>query len=294
MKDWTRRLLRRWVNPATLNRVNAISHIEERLYEADRRHARLAEWLLRGRYPGLFEFQDAGGIFSQNDEDGLLLELISEAGDIPRRFAEIGVENARECNTAVLAFVLGWSGIMVEADPRSHHAATRFASRMLQRKENQVEVVRAFATPGNINQLIGTGPLGVLSIDVDGVDYWLWEAVKATPAIVVIEYNASFGCEEAITVPDRADFDCRAAHPSGFYHGASLPALEKLGIRKGYALTGVDARGVNAFFLRKDCVTAETPARAAREVFRTHFERSRICPPQAQWDAVRHMALIRV
>lgn len=294
MKDWTRRLLRRWISPATLNRVNTISHIEERLYEIERRHGRLAEWILRERYAGLFALQNHGGVFSQNDEDGLLLDLISKAGDVPKRFAEIGIENARECNTAVLAFVLGWSGVMVEANPRSHHAATRFASRMLQRKSNEVEIVGAFATSGNINQLLGTGPLGVLSIDVDGVDYWLWEAVEATPAIVVIEYNASFGCDEAVTVPDRPDFDCRAAHPSGYYHGASLPALEKLGIGKGYGLMGVDACGVNAFFLRQDCVSAATPVRTAREVFRTHFERSRICPPQAQWDVVRKLELVRV
>ncbi len=292
-----RRWLRRLIPPRLLNRINHVSHLEDRLFELEARRAQLAAVVLRERYGDLFA-EEAGcefQIFSQNGEDGILLWLLRETGAPVKRFVEIGIENARECNSAVLGFVLGWDGLMVDADPLSVAAAERFVGRMLAGRTNHVEVRQAFVTRENIAGLVGGGDLGVLSIDVDGMDYWLWKAVTAVrPRVVVVEYNASLGPEEAITVPYQARFSAAEAHPSGYYHGASLAALEKLGREKGYALVAVDAAGVNAFFVDEAVRPNSVTVRGATEVFRPHRMRGRVHSPEEQWAMVRGLDWERV
>ncbi len=287
-----RRWLRRLTPPGLLNRINSLSHIEDRLFDFEARRAQLARIVLRPLYADLFapdtgpEFQ----IFSQNDEDRVLLELLRQTGAPVKTFVEIGIENARECNTALLAFVLGWDGLMVDADPLGVAAARKLARRMLHGRANRVDIQHELVTRENINTLAGSGESGVLSIDVDGNEYWLWQAVReASPRIVVIEYNASLGPLETVTVPYQPDFSAAAAHPSGYYHGASLAALEKLGRAKGYALVAVDCAGVNAFFVRDQIRPQSLPARSAAELFRPHFMRTRLHSWEAQWSLISHL-----
>ena len=162
-------------------------------------------------------------------------------------------------------------------------------------RPNRVEIRQAFVTRENVNTLIGGGALGVLSIDVDGMDYWLWKAVEdAAPRVVVVEYNASMGPEESITVPYRADFSAADAHPSGYYHGASLAALEKLGREKGYGLVAVDAAGVNAFFVLEAIRPETLRARSAAELFCPHLMRARRHSTEEQWALIRHLPYERV
>jgi hypothetical protein len=292
-----RRWLRRFLPPALLNRINSLSHVEDRLFDLEARRAQLAGIVLRQHYANLFA--PGGGaqyqVFSQNGEDAILLGILEETGAPVKTFVEIGIENARECNTALLAFVLGWDGLMLEADPLGVAAAQRFSRRMLMGRPNRVEIRQAFVTRENVNALIGGGALGVLSIDVDGMDYWLWRAVQdAAPRVVVVEYNASMGPEESITVPYRADFSAAEAHSSGYYHGASLAALEKLGREKGYALMAVDAAGVNAFFVLEAIRPETSQARSAAELFRPHLMRARRHSTEQQWALIRHLPYERV
>jgi hypothetical protein len=290
-----RKWLRRMVKPAVLSRINNLSHIEDRLFDLEARRAQLAEIALRPQFGSLFaggadcEFQ----IFSQNGEDGILLSLLNQTGARVKTFVEIGIENGLECNTALLAFVLGWDGLMVEADPLGAAAAQRLVGRVLRRRTNRVEVRQAFVTRENINDFVGGPELGVLSIDVDGVDYWLWKAVtRAAPEVVIAEYNASMGPVEPITVPYTAAFTVAESQP--YYHGASLAALEKLGREKGYALVAVDAAGVNAFFVRETFRTAALPARTAAELFRPHRIRLGVHTQEEQWNLIRHLPYERV
>lgn len=286
-----RKLLRRLLPASLLNRINHLSHLEDRLYDLEARCARLAALSLRERFPQLAaggapeEFQ----VYSQNGEDGILLHLLSACGAPEKTFVEIGVEHGRECNTAILGYVLGWSGVLVEADPLGAEAARRLAARMTKDRANRIEVRQAMATRDNIDALVGAGEPGVLSIDVDGNDYWLWEAVRSSnPRAVIIEYNASLG-GASITIPYNPGFSARDAHPSGYYHGASLAALEKLGRRKGYDLVAVCDAGVNAFFVRRDIRPETIPARGAAELFRPHAVRCRTHSPAEQWRMIGHL-----
>jgi hypothetical protein len=113
--------------------------------------------------------------------------------------------------------------------------------------------------------------IDLLSLDVDGNDYWFWEALSAvSPRIVCIEYNAGLGPELSWTVPYDPGFERFAKHPSGFFHGASLKAMERLGRNKGYRLVGCDSTGTNAFFLRDDVTAPDVPTLTAAEAYRPH------------------------
>ena len=258
MKNLYRSLLRRIVSPKQLVRIRHLSHIDDRLRDVEAARAGLAEIWLRQRHPALFAETLPGlpefSVYSQNGEDGVLLSLIEQTGAPSKTFVEIGVENAQECNTAILTFLLGWDGLMLEANPMAVDAGRRLAARLLVHKRNRLQIRQAFVTAENVNGLIEeagfSGEIGVLSIDVDGVDYWLWKAIRVvSPRVVAIEYNASFGAARAVTVPYQPDFHCP---PGGLYHGASLGALERLGKQLGYVLAAVESAGLNAFFVRQD------------------------------------------
>lgn len=121
----------------------------------------------------------------------------------------------------------------------------------------------AFIDRDNINSLLKeagmTGQIGLLSVDIDGNDYWVWQAIEEVrPAIVVAEYNAVLGDIYALTVPYRADFQRTKAHCSNLYFGASLPALVHLGKQKGYTFVGTTSTGCNAFFVRDNLAAQVT------------------------------------
>jgi hypothetical protein len=113
-----------------------------------------------------------------------------------------------------------------------------------------------------------TGEIGLLSIDIDGNDYWVWNAISVvSPAIVVIEYNFRFGVEKAVTIPYQPNFTRLSAHPSGIYFGASLKALCRLAEKKGYAFVGCTSAGTNAFFVRRDLKPDTVREMSAEEGF---------------------------
>jgi hypothetical protein len=118
-----------------------------------------------------------------------------------------------------------------------------------------VTAVHAWVTRDNINALVTShgvgGEVDLFSLDLDGVDYWIWEAMSAcAPRVVILEYNSMFGPERAVTVPYDEAFQ-RSRHHA-MYYGASLAAWVKLAARKGYRLVAVEPAGINAFFLRND------------------------------------------
>jgi hypothetical protein len=121
-------------------------------------------------------------------------------------------------------------------------------------KGHPVRAIKQRVTREGINVLLEkygfTGELDFLSIDIDGMDYWVWEALTAcSPRVVAIEYNWLFGAERAVTIPYASEFDLSAIGNRG-YRGASLAALAHLGHQKGYRLVATER--VNAFFLRAD------------------------------------------
>jgi hypothetical protein len=202
-------------------------------------------------------------LHSQNQEDGLLWTLFQHAGVTDARFVELG-SGSSGGNAAMFAGELGWTGLIVEGDAGKAGVAAR--------KFPRSKTVCAWITPETVNPLLQehgyAGEVDLFSIDIDGNDYWVWQAMTvASPRVVVLEYNSMFGPERAVTIPYDPAFSRRDHRFC--YFGASLAALTKLSARKGYRLVAVEPTGVNAFFLRDDIapgIPACDPARAYRLV----------------------------
>lgn len=195
-------------------------------------------------------------MWSQNEEDGITLALLDRIGPSTTRFVEIGA-GANGGNSGFLARECGWTGVMFEVD------ADRV--RVLQRRFGPaVTAVVARVTRENIDDLLrrsrATGDVDLLSIDIDGNDYWVWERLSAcNPRLVIVEYNRRLGVDRPLVVPYDPDFDRHRADVPRAYYGASLPAFVRLAARKNYRLVTIEPRGVNAFFVRND-VGADVPA----------------------------------
>jgi hypothetical protein len=215
--------------------------------------------------------------FSQWGEDGIIQFLVRKVKPARRVFVEFGVESYVEANTRFLLVNDNWSGLVM--DGSAEHIRSIKKSGIYW--QHNLKAVEAFITRENINALLAengvSGEIGLFSIDIDGNDYWVWEALDAvSPAILVMEYNARFGPEEAVTVPYDPAFQRGKAHYSHIYYGASLAALTELSRRKGYALVGCNSAGNNAFYIRKDLRPESVPELDAKEAFvQNQFRESR-------------------
>jgi hypothetical protein len=217
------------------------------------------------------EFQ----VFSQWGEDGIIQYLLSRIAVPSRTFVEFGVENYTESNTRFLLINDNWQGLVLDSSPRHIEFITHDDISW----RHDLHARRAFITTDNINDLIAArfpdDNLGLLSIDIDGNDYWVWKAIRTRPAMVICEYNSVLGPRAAITIPYQPDFTRHAAHHSGLYWGASLSAFCRLADEKGYAFVGSNSAGVNAFFIRRDLLRGLRPLTASEGYIESRFRDSR-------------------
>ncbi|MBT9315241.1 hypothetical protein [Leptothoe spongobia] len=213
-------------------------------------------------------------INSQNQEDGMIAEIFNRIGIKKHIFAEIGIGDGHENNTAFL-ISQGWHGFWIDS--------SNVVSQTLQSKPNIKKLVKlsvAFVSKENIKtifeQLEVPIEIDLLSIDVDQNTYYIWESLdKYKPRVVVIEYNSLLPPYIEWKVEYNSDkvWDCSQNF------GGSLKAFENLGKKLGYSLIGCDFSGTNAFFVRKDLVTDKfaTPFTAEN-----HYE-----PPRYKIDVKR-------
>ncbi|HXX74285.1 MAG TPA: hypothetical protein VEI50_04100 [Nitrospiraceae bacterium] len=216
-------------------------------------------------------------VFSQWGEDGIIQRLIHEVPIDRRIFVEFGVQDYQESNTRFLLVRDNWAGMVIDGDQGNIDRIRH--DEIFWRYNLKAEC--AFVKRDNINELLKNngvvGDIGLLSIDIDGNDYWVWEAIEVVrPRIVVVEYNARFGVDRAVTIPYDAEFSRVRAHYSMVYYGASLAALVSLGVRKGYDFVGANSAGNNAFFVRQDLRPSFLPVLTATEGFvASQFRESR-------------------
>lgn len=228
-------------------------------------------------------------IFSQNGEDGILLHLLAATGAPNRRLVEVGIGNGTECNSAYLLQKCGWSGTLMEGDPAGAASASELYSDF-----DDVDVHPIFVTVENVNGFMPGHPIDILSIDVDGNDYWIWKAIEADPLIVVIEYNASLGPQKSLTIPYDPAFDYTTRSDHLLYHGASLAALTRLGADRGMSLVGCDSQGVNAFFVRQEFTGEHLPALNPIQAWRPIQKRLRRWTHEQQEKLLEGFEYVRI
>jgi hypothetical protein len=191
-------------------------------------------------------------VFSQNGEDGIISEIFNRIGVTNKYFIEFGVEKGLECNSTNLLYK-GWSGLWIEGSVEySKGIRSRFKDLI---DENRLHLQNEFISAENIESLFDKAnapvELDLLSIDIDYNDYHVWKAItKYKPRALVIEYNSVFRPDTHFV----AKYNAKRMWDKTSYFGASLLALEQLGIEKGYCLVGCVFTGSNAFFVRKDLV----------------------------------------
>jgi len=212
------------------------------------------------QHSSLPKFSEVGfRVFSHADEDGILHYIFSLIGTTNKICLDVAFASPYGANTTNLMINNGWNGILVCATQAENESVKQFFASHPDTLDYPPKVYQEWDTIENINEIvkkalgdlhIQTKDIDLFSLDIDGVDYWIWKALEAVkPRVVVVEYHNVLG-ERSVTVPYRPDFNRFDIHPD--YMGASLPAFVKLAKEKGYRLVGCNRYGYNAFFIRND------------------------------------------
>jgi hypothetical protein len=202
--------------------------------------------------------------FSEFEEDGHLLYLLTLAGSTSRTVVEISSQDGRVCMATNLLVHHRWRGFLFDGDPVFVAEGQRFFASHPATRAAPPAVRAEWFTRDNVNRVLASagisGEVDVLSLDIDGNDLHLWNAMTVRPRILICEFNNAVPSELALTIPYKADFSFAALPPDqALFRSASLAAYVAVCRRKGYRLVGINALGFNAIFLRDDVLAAEMP-----------------------------------
>jgi hypothetical protein len=215
-------------------------------------------------------------VFSQWGDDGIIQYLVNYLDIENKIFIEFGVEDYLESNTRFLLINNNWSGLIMDG---SYSNVSKIKKNEMYWKYDLI-AKSAFISAENINQLISEedikGKVGLLHIDIDGNDYWVWKALKVVePIIMIVEYNSIFGYERAITIPYKSDFVTSSSHFSYLYFGASILSLCDLAKERGYAFIGSNTAGNNAYFIKNEFLKGLKSLTAKEGYVESKFRQSR-------------------
>jgi hypothetical protein len=255
------------LSPLTNFLLRSDRHLETILINQGRALARLNE-SVRSTTLSDYEFK----VFSQWGEDGIIQFLTSSIQIDHKIFIEFGVEDFKESNCRFLMMKDYWRGLVIDGSKKN----TDKIKNSYFSWQYSLQAVNAFITPANIDGLLSVSGFpkdpGILSIDIDGVDYYVWEALKDwRPSIIIAEYNGMFGKDLPVSVPLDDKFQRTNAHYSNQYYGASLGAFVHIAKQRDYALVGVNSAGSNAFFVRRDLLNDVVRECSIDDCFRPTF-----------------------
>ena len=257
VKKISKKIIQRILNPIVqeIHKTNELTSKQMNTQIEQRRLFLYYKQLLAEK-KSLPDIHDTGfRVFSQNDEDGILLYLFALLGTTNKKCVDIAFASPDGANTTNLICNFGWTGLLVcggkdEATRSNNFFKTHPDSFIFPPK-----VVNEWITAENVNTIIAEngfgGEVDLLSLDMDGVDYWVWKNINIIqPRVVVVEFQQFLGSKKSYTVPYKPDFN-RFDFNEDFY-GASLPAFVKLAKAKGYRLVGCNNYRFNAFFIKDE------------------------------------------
>jgi hypothetical protein len=226
----------------------------------------LAEMQKKIFYPDLNDSEFK--VFSQFGEDGIIQYLINNLKISNKKFIEFGVENYDEANTRFLLENNNWSGLIIEGNQKN----INYIKKQNYYWRYDLTAVNAFVSIKNINDLIRSnyfeGNIGLLSIDIDGNDYWVLEEINViSPDIIIIEYNANFGPNKSLTIKYNENFQRAKSNIGKLIYGCSLTAANNLCKKKGYSLVCTNKNGNNAFFVKTKLLNEKIKEKTVGEVF---------------------------
>ena len=217
------------------------------------------------------EFQ----VFSQWGEDGIIEWLINKIKFLPKNFIEIGTEDYKECNTRFLLINHYWDGFLIEGDKI---AVEKIKKDRVFWKHN-LKISNSYLNLDNyeaaFKKLKIPKKIGIISLDIDGIDYWILKKLKSLkPGIFICEFNPLFGYDRLLTVPYKKKFVRSKEHYSNLYFGASLKAITEL-LNKQYLFIGTNSAGNNDFFVNKKYSKYIKNKIINKKIFKSKFRESR-------------------
>lgn len=215
-------------------------------------------------------------IYSQWGDDGIINFLINYLDIENETFVEFGVENYTECNTRFLLVNNNWKGLIMDGSMDNMNSVKRDQIYW----QYDLAALAKFITAENINNILSENGfidnIGLLHIDIDGNDYWVWKAINVVePTIVIVEYNSLFGYDKPWTIPYNSSFYRNDAHYSNLYYGTSLLSLCDLAEEKGYGFIGCNTNGNNAYFVKKDYIKELKVLTPKQGYYESKFSESR-------------------
>ena len=189
-------------------------------------------------------------VFSQTGEDGIIDFLFSKLNISNCKFVEIGVGDYSEANTRYIYEKSFSKGLIIDIEKDFK----KKVSKNINLWKGLLDVENIGINSENINEILDKHHLNenldLFSIDIDGIDYWIIEQLKAKISkLFVLEYNPTFGHNLEITVPNDKNFNRFKSHYSGCYYGASLKAMISMMKTKSYDFIGTNKLNFNAFFV---------------------------------------------
>lgn len=231
---------------------------------------------------------------SQNGEDGILLYLLSLSGHGSRRAVEMCAGDGIVNNTANLVLHHDWDVLMIDGDDVALQRGREFYASHPETSRIGPTLAAEWITVENVNSIVARHgydtDVDLLSLDMDGVDYWILEALQLRPRIIVLEYNNRIPADRIVTVPYTDDFAAAGGAWAGDgFFGASLAAFDKLLTGRDYRLIGANRHNTNAFFVRND-VIPERPAVSVESCLTSRWAAHQL----AKWPAVADRPWVEV
>jgi len=241
-------------------------------------------------------FKDVGfRVHSQFEEDGILLYIFSIIGTTNKRVVEIGAGNGIHCMAANLIINHGWEGLLFDGNKYNVERGIKFYLNDQSTWLYPRIFKQAWITRENINQLISEngfkGDIDLLSLDIDGNDYYIMEAINVIkPRVIICETHDVIPSDLALTIPYQSDFDrMKGLHPE--FLGVSLLGMKKLLDKKGYRLVGSHRYGFNAIFMINNVGQDYFPEVSVENIHdNVYTKKSR----EKTWKEVKHLPWVKI
>jgi hypothetical protein len=297
-----RRLLERLLPPSLLKEIKGMKHLPSRIDKIDRdlfqvsdviQKSLVAMWTLGTQQGSRYAFSQVGfKAFSQFEEDGILLYLFTMIGTSSKVVVELCAGDGRECMATNLILHHGWTGFLWDGDADNVRRGRQFFAEHPASFLHPPSFQHDWLTQENVNSVLASsglnGDIDLLSIDIDGNDLWLWDAItQVQPRAVIIESMNPIPSNRSLTVGYAPRFNASNRKPEEQdFRGASALALARIGKRKGYRLIGAHRYGFNLVFLRNDIDAEFFPEVSVESVHANAYTR---WSQENRWPVVEKM-----
>jgi len=196
--------------------------------------------------------------YSQYGESRILSNIFDKIGTINNFSVEFGASDGYKFSNTRFFLNMGWNGLQMEGIIKGDS-----------------EVKSEFITAENINDLLEKYEVpenfDLLSIDIDGNDYWVWKEITRKPNVVIIEYNSNFNINDSFVL----EYDPEHIWDGTYAYSASFNAMKKLGESKGYYIYK-EHRFTNLIFVKNEFIDLLPPVLVEEKLKLPHKQHKQI------------------